>query len=118
MVLKVTQAATRGVDSGSVLLTVISDDDKRYEMALSPSATAQAIVSLIKSASTLPPDSRQSVEVPAVPVGFQLAIGPGMRPAILLSFGGATVAADLSEQQLASLHEDIGRALSGLQKMN
>ncbi|MFH1491138.1 MAG: hypothetical protein ABII06_19700 [Pseudomonadota bacterium] len=112
--LKVKRADTTGVENGRVILRFLGDDDKRYDMSLSPIAVSEALVAIFQAAKSLPRNDQVTVEGTIFEGSLQFAVGHEMQPVFVLGIGGVEIPLSLSEQQLVSLHDDISKHISSM----
>ena len=103
-------------NNGNLALAFLSTDNKRYEMAIKKECLAHSIGMMLKATAGLSAPNAAQVEGAAVQGELSLAIGPQMTAALVMRFGPVGLTLHLSEIQLTSLFEDIGRHLAEMQK--
>lgn len=106
-----TRVDSPGIKDGRLILRFLGDDEKRYDIALSPRAVSEAIVVLLQGAMSLPRNHQATVEGTLFQGSLQIAVGPQMQPVLVVGIGGVEIPLVLSAPQLASLHTDIAQIL-------
>lgn len=107
------RADSPGVKKGKLILRFLGEDQKRYDLALTPRAAIEALMALLQGAKSLPRNDQATVEGTIFQGGIVLGVGPQMQPLFVLSVGGLEIPIAVSEQQLASLNADISQFLAG-----
>ena len=109
--LTATRAESGGIKEEKLILRLLGEDQKRYEVALHPRAVSEVLVALLQGATSLPRNNQVTVEGTLFQGSLQFAVGPQMQPVLVLGIGGVEIPMLLSEQQMASLYADISRLL-------
>lgn len=107
--LNATRSDSPGVQDGKVILRFLADDQKRYDLALTPRAASEAVVAILRSASSLP--AADQAVIPEWNGDLYLAVGPTMNAAFVFRAGGVQIAMPLTEAQLTSLRDDMSAHL-------
>lgn len=106
------RAESVGVKDGKLILRFLGDDQKRYDVALTARAVADAFVVLLQQAKDLPVSDQMPAEGTFVEAALQFAIGDQMKPLLVLRIGGMEIPLGLGEPELVALHADISQFLN------
>ena len=99
-----------GVEGGKIILRFLGDDEKRYDVALTPLTASQVIAALAQALEKVPLDEKATVAAVSMKGGVTLAMGE-RGPALLLESGALKMAFDLTASALRSLRDDMTRYL-------
>jgi hypothetical protein len=100
-----------GVENGKVILDLLGDDQRRYEMTLTRQAASEILLALLVASKSLPLTNDGAV-VPEMICSLRFAVGhERMNPAFVLGVGGLDLAIPLTETQLTSLRDDMSAHL-------
>lgn len=108
--LRINEIHSVSVVDNDLIVNMIGQDNKKYEMALSQPAASSLLANLLQAAKSLPNNLQEN---PILDCSLQIAVDhQDMKPLLVIGFGGLEIAAKLQEQQFASLHNDIVKLAS------